>query len=61
MGYKVSIHTDNRAVAYGITNRTICGRSMDVLRHCLLLAAEYDLEIDVNWIATHEKTLADAL
>ena len=34
---------------------------MDVLRRCLLLAAEYDLEIDVNWISTHENTLADML
>ena len=34
---------------------------MDLLRRCLLLAAEYDLEIDVNWISTHENTLADAL
>ena len=60
-GCSVSIHTDYCAVGYGITNRTICEGSMDVLRCCLLLAAEYDLEIDVNWISTHENTLADAL
>lgn len=34
---------------------------MNLLRRCLLLAAAYDLEIDVNWISTHENTLADAL
>ena len=34
---------------------------MDVLTCCLLLAAEYDLEIDVNWISPHENTLTNAL
>ena len=34
---------------------------MDVLRYCLLLAAEYDLGIEVNWISTHGNTLANAL
>jgi len=60
-GRRVTIHTDNRAVAHGIANSTIRGASMDVLRRCLLLAAQYDLEIEVNWISTHDNTLADAL
>ena len=59
--HRVVIHTDNRAVAHGIENRTIRGASMDVLRRCLLLAAENDLEIEVKWISTKENSLADAL
>ena len=34
---------------------------MDVLRRCLLLAASLDLEIESQWIPTHENELADAL
>ena len=60
-GRRVTLHTDNRAVAHGIANRTIRGASMDVLRRCLLLAAQYDLEMEVIWISTHDNTLADAL
>ena len=60
-GMKVIIYTDNRAVSYGIANRTIRGGSMSVLRRCLLLAAEYDLEIDTLWIPTKNNALADAL
>lgn len=39
-GKRVLVHTDNRNVTYGIAKRTICGGSMEVLRRCLLLAAE---------------------
>ena len=39
-GKQIIIHTDNRAVAYGLANRTIGGESMRVLWRCLLLAAE---------------------
>jgi len=34
---------------------------MDVLRRCLLLAAEFNLETEVNWISTNDNKLADAL
>jgi len=34
---------------------------MNVLRRCLLLATEYDLEIDARWIPTGDNMLADAL
>jgi len=34
---------------------------MQVLRRCLLLAIEWDLEIEARWIPTKENTLADAL
>ena len=60
-GKKVIIYTDNRAGLYGFANQSIRGRSMSVLRRCLLLAAEYDLEIDTLWIQTKNNTLADAL
>jgi len=60
-GRRVTIHTDNRAVAHGIANRTIRGASINILTRYLLLAAQYDLEIEVNWISTHDNTLADAL
>lgn len=60
-GVKVIMHIDNRAVAYAITNQTIRGATRSVLRHCLLLAAKYDLEIETQWIATKDNSLADAL
>lgn len=34
---------------------------MEVLRRCLLLAAEYDLELEAEWISTNANELADAL
>jgi len=34
---------------------------MHVLRPCLLLATEYDLELEAQWVSTKENTLADAL
>ena len=60
-GKRVVMHIDNQAVAYGLANRTIRGASMDVLRRCLLLATEYDLELETEWISTKENALADAL
>ena len=55
------MHIDNRAVAYAVGNRTIRGASMTVLRRCLLLAAEQDLDLETRWILTEENPLADAL
>jgi len=60
-GKKVVMHIDNRAVAYAVENRTMRGASMTVLRRCLLLAAEHDLDLRTRWIPTQENTLADAL
>jgi len=34
---------------------------MQVLRRCLLLATEYDLDLQARWISTKENALADAL
>jgi len=34
---------------------------MHVLRRCLLLATEYDLDLEVRWTSTKENALADAL
>ena len=45
---RVIVHVDNRAVFHALENRTIRGNSMDVLRRCLLLATEYDLEIEAQ-------------
>jgi len=55
------MHIDNHAVVYAISNRIICSATMSVLRRCLLIAAECDLEIECQWISTKENTLADAL
>ena len=55
------MHIDNKAVVHGLKNRTIRGGSMNVLRRCLLLATEYDLELEVQWVSTKENALADAL
>jgi len=60
-GKRVLLHTDNRSVAYGIAKRTIHAGSMEVLRRCLLLTAEYDLELEAEWISTNANALADAL
>ena len=60
-GRKVIVHTDNRAVAYGIANHTIRGGSMVVLRSFLLLAAKHDIKVETEWISTTDNTLADAL
>ena len=60
-GKRVICHMDNRAVFHGLENRTIRGATMDVLRRCLLLATEYDWEIEARWIPTKNNALADAL
>ena len=60
-GKRVVMYTDNRAVSYGLGNATIRGASMTVPRRCLLLATEYDLELEPIWISTNENAFADAL
>ena len=45
-GKRVIVHMDNRAVLHALEYQTIRRNSMDVLRRCLLLATEYDLEIE---------------
>ena len=60
-GKRLIIHTDNRAVAHALANRSIRGAPMQVLRRTLLLAADYDLELEAIWISTKDNTLADAL
>lgn len=59
-GKVLLIHVANRAVAHAISNMTIRGASMQVLGQCLLLASEYDLDLEAKWISTHENALADA-
>ena len=60
-GKLVVIHTDHQAVVYGLANGTIWGASMQVLRRCLLLAAEWDLELMSRWISTKDNALAETL
>ena len=60
-GKKVIMHIDNRALVHRLENQTIRGSSIDVLRRCLLLATDHDLEIEARWIPTNANTLADAL
>jgi len=60
-GKRVLLHTDNRTVAHGIANGTTRGGPMQVLRTCLVLATENDLELKARWISTKENALADAL
>ena len=60
-GKQVTVHTDNRTVAYGLAHGTTRGASMEVLRWCLLLATEYDLDLEAEWISTNDNALADAL
>ena len=60
-GKSLLLHVDNRAVAHGISNMTIRGASMQVLRRCLLLTNEYDIDLEAKWISTNDNALADAL
>jgi len=60
-GKRVVIHIDNQAVVHGLANGTMRGAPMQVLRRCLLLATEYDLELETHWIATKDNALADNL
>lgn len=60
-GKRVVMYIDNQAVVHGLTNGTMRGAPMEVLRRCLLLATEYDLELETHWIATKDNALADAL
>lgn len=60
-GRKLIIHVDNRAVAHAVSNRSIRGAPMQVLRRCLLLATGYHLEVEARWISTKDNSLADAL
>jgi len=55
------MHIDNKAVVHALKNQTIRGGSMHVLRRCLLLATEYDLDLEARWISTKENAFADAL
>jgi len=60
-GKKLMIDIDNKAVVHGLSNRTIRGGSMQVLQRWLLLATEWDLELDARWIPTKNNALADVL
>jgi len=60
-GQRVLLHTNNRSVTYGIAKRNIRGGSLEVLRRCLLLGAEYDLQLEAQWISTKGNVLADPL
>ena len=55
------MHIDNKAVVHGLKNRTMRGGSMNVLRRCLLLTTEYDVELEAQWVSTKENALADSL
>ena len=57
----LQIHVDNKVVAHALSNRTIRGGSMNVLRRGLLLASEYNIDLEARWISTKENSLADAL
>jgi len=60
-GKRVICNVDNCAVFHGLENRTIRGTTMNILRQCLLLATEYDIEIDARWIPTGDNVLANTL
>jgi len=59
-GKRATMHTDNRAVFYGLANGTRRCALIIVLSRCPMLAAEYDLEHQSLWISTNENALADA-
>ena len=42
------MHIDNKAVVHGLKNHTIRAGSMNLLWRCLLLATEYDLELEAQ-------------
>jgi len=59
-GKRLICQVDNRAVFHGLEKRTIRGTTMNVLRQCLLLPTEYDLETEARWFPTRNNALADA-
>jgi len=60
-GMRVQIHVDNKAVAHEVSNSTIRGGSMNDWCRCLLLASEYDFDLEARWVSTRDNALADAL
>ena len=60
-GKRLVMHIDNWTVVHDLANKTIRGAPMRVLRRCLLLAAECDLDLEPKWISTKDNALADAL
>lgn len=58
---RVIMHIDNQAVVHALKNQTIRYATMTVLRRCLLLATEYDLEFEARWIPTSDNALANGL
>jgi len=49
------------AVRDALTNPTIRGGSINVLRRCLLFACQWDVDLEARWISTKETAVADAL
>ena len=60
-GKRVISQVANCAVFHGLDNQKIRATTMHVLRRCLLLATEYDLEIEASWIRTRDNALAAAI
>jgi len=60
-GKALGMHVENRAVAHCIASETIREASRQVLRRCLLLASEDELEVGALLVPTKENALADAL
>jgi len=60
-GTKVVMNIDNQGVVHALENRTIRGATMNLLRRYLLLATDYDLEIEARWIPFNDNPLADLL
>ena len=59
--HQLVIFTDNTTVFHGLCHRSVRGSAMDPLRKITLLAAVHDIDIQAQWIPTHENTLADPL
>jgi len=60
-GKRVISQVANCTVFHGLDNQKIRATTMHVLRRCLLLGTEYDLEIEARWIQTRDNALAAAI
>ena len=55
------VFIDNSTVFHGLQRRSVRRSAMDPLRKITLLAALHNVDIQAQWLPTHENTLADLL
>ena len=59
-GGRVRLACDNSTVVYSIGKKSIRGDAISPLQTILLIAAVFDIELDVFWVPSEENIVADA-